>query len=97
VCRAWHGASRGSPPRLPNPVNLKRVITMIDDEDWTGMDVDVKGQAFEGLLEKAASKGKNRPKGRLSQCHSPLTPSRLRGFSSSAVPSTLSLSQPIEY
>jgi type I restriction enzyme M protein len=47
-----------SMPRLPNPVNLKRVITMIDDEDWTGMDVDVKGQAFEGLLEKAASEGK---------------------------------------
>jgi len=47
-----------SMPRLPNPVNLKRVITMIDEEDWTGMDVDVKGQAFEGLLEKAASEGK---------------------------------------
>ena len=41
-----------------NPVNLKRVIAMIDEEDWSSMDVDVKGAAFEGLLEKAASEGK---------------------------------------
>ena len=31
---------------------------MIDEEDWSAMDVDVKGAAFEGLLEKAASEGK---------------------------------------
>jgi type I restriction enzyme M protein len=47
-----------SMPRFNNPVNLKRIITMIDEEEWTAMDVDVKGQAFEGLLEKAASEGK---------------------------------------
>lgn len=45
-------------PRFNNPVNLKRLITMIDEEDWSSMDVDVKGAAFEGLLEKAASEGK---------------------------------------
>lgn len=45
-------------PRFNNAVNLKRLITMIDDEKWTEMDVDVKGAAFEGLLEKAASEGK---------------------------------------
>lgn len=45
-------------PRFNNPVNLKKVISMIDDEDWSSMDVDVKGAAFEGLLEKAASEGK---------------------------------------
>jgi type I restriction enzyme M protein len=45
-------------PRFSNPVNLKRVIAMIDEEDWSAMDVDVKGAAFEGLLEKAASEGK---------------------------------------
>jgi len=44
--------------RFSNPVNLKRVIALIDDEDWTSMEVDVKGAAFEGLLEKAASEGK---------------------------------------
>src|SRR5216110_3080632 len=45
-------------PRFNNPVNLKRVIAMIDEEDWSAMDVDVKGAASEGLLEKAASEGK---------------------------------------
>ena len=45
-------------PRFNNPVNLKRVIAMIDEEEWSAMDVDVKGAAFEGLLEKAASEGK---------------------------------------
>ncbi len=45
-------------PRITNPVNLKRIITMIDEEDWTSMDVDVKGQAFQGLLERSASHGK---------------------------------------
>ena len=47
-----------SVPRFNNPVNLKRLIAMIDEEDWSAMDVDVKGAAFEGLLEKAASEGK---------------------------------------
>jgi type I restriction enzyme M protein len=45
-------------PRFNNPVNLKRLITMIDDEEWSAMNVDIKGAAFEGLLEKAASEGK---------------------------------------
>ncbi|MBL7996698.1 N-6 DNA methylase [bacterium] len=45
-------------PRINNPVNLKRLINLIDEEDWTAMDVDVKGAAFEGLLEKSASEGK---------------------------------------
>ena len=45
-------------PRFNNPVNLKRLITMIDEEEWSAMDVDIKGAAFEGLLEKAASEGK---------------------------------------
>ncbi len=47
-----------SMPRFNNPVNLKRLITMIDEEEWSAMDVDVKGAAFEGLLERAASEGK---------------------------------------
>lgn len=45
-------------PRFNNPVNLKRIIAMIDEEQWSAMDVDVKGAAFEGLLEKSASEGK---------------------------------------
>ncbi len=47
-----------SMPRFNNPVNLKNLINLIDKEDWAAMDVDVKGAAFEGLLERAASEGK---------------------------------------
>src|SRR5271165_214264 len=32
--------------RFSNPVNLRRLISMIDEEEWSAMDVDVKGQAF---------------------------------------------------
>ena len=45
-------------PRFNNPVNMKKVINMIDEDEWSAMDIDVKGQAFEGLLERAASEGK---------------------------------------
>src|SRR5438105_9512554 len=48
----------GSMPRLSNPVYLKRLITLIDETEWTALDKDVKAEAFEGLLEKAASEGK---------------------------------------
>lgn len=47
-----------SMPRFNNPVNLKRLINLIDEVEWTELGVDVKGEAFEGLLEKAASEGK---------------------------------------
>lgn len=45
-------------PRFNNPVNLKRLINTIDETEWTELGVDVKAEAFEGLLEKAASEGK---------------------------------------
>jgi type I restriction enzyme M protein len=44
--------------RFSNPVNLKRLIGLIDEIEWTSLRVDVKAQAYEGLLEKAASEGK---------------------------------------
>ena len=44
--------------RFQNPVNLKKLIGLIDETEWTALDVDVKAAAFEGLLEKAASEGK---------------------------------------
>jgi type I restriction enzyme M protein len=47
-----------SMPRFNNPVNLKRLIAMIDEIAWTELYVDVKAQSFEGLLEKSASEGK---------------------------------------
>ena len=44
--------------RFNNPVNLKKLIGLIDETEWTSLNVDVKAAAFEGLLEKAASEGK---------------------------------------
>lgn len=38
--------------KIEQPVFLKKVITMIDEENWLGMDVDVKGAIYEGILEK---------------------------------------------
>lgn len=38
--------------KIEQPVYLKKVISMIDEEDWLGMDVDVKGAIYEGILEK---------------------------------------------
>lgn len=44
--------------KFNNPVNLKRLIALIDETNWTGLGVDVKAHAYEGLLEKSASEGK---------------------------------------
>jgi type I restriction enzyme M protein len=44
--------------RFNNPVNLKKLINLIDETEWTSLNVDVKAAAYEGLLEKAASEGK---------------------------------------
>jgi len=44
--------------RFTNPVSLKKLIGLIDETEWTSLNVDVKAAAFEGLLEKAASEGK---------------------------------------
>src|SRR2546428_502090 len=48
----------GAQSRFANPVNLKKLIGLIDETEWTSLDVDVKAAAFEGLLEKAAAEGK---------------------------------------
>jgi type I restriction enzyme M protein len=48
----------GAQSRFNNPVNLKKLLGVIDDIDWTALNIDVKAAAFEGLLEKAASEGK---------------------------------------
>ena len=48
----------GALSRFHNPVSLKKIISLTDETDWTGLDIDVKAMAFEGLLEKAASEGK---------------------------------------
>jgi type I restriction enzyme M protein len=42
----------GAQSRFKNPVNLKRLIGLIDETQWTALDVDVKAAAYERLLEK---------------------------------------------
>jgi type I restriction enzyme M protein len=48
----------GAQSRFNNPVNLKKLVSMIDEAEWSTLDVDVKAAAYEGLLEKAAAEGK---------------------------------------
>lgn len=48
----------GAQSRFTNPVSLKKLLGLIDETEWTSLDVDVKGAVFEGLLEKAAAEGK---------------------------------------
>ena len=48
----------GAQSRFSNPVSLKKLVTLIDEIEWTALGVDVKAEAYEGLLEKAASEGK---------------------------------------
>jgi type I restriction enzyme M protein len=41
--------------KVQDPAKLRRLIAdLIDREQWTSLDVDVKGDAYEGLLEKNA-------------------------------------------
>jgi type I restriction enzyme M protein len=44
--------------KFTKPVNLKRLIDLIDEIEWSGLNIDVKAQAYEGLLEKSAAEGK---------------------------------------
>lgn len=37
---------------ISKPVNLKKIISMIDEEEWLSMEGDVKGAIYEGILEK---------------------------------------------
>src|SRR2546427_9122992 len=48
----------GAQSRFNDPVSFKKLIGLIDETEWTALDIDVKAAAFEGLLEKAASEGK---------------------------------------
>ena len=48
----------GAQSRFTKPVSLKTLINQIDLTEWTALNVDVKADAYEGLLEKAASEGK---------------------------------------
>lgn len=45
---------RKSQNKIQDPAKLKRLIELINDETWVGMDIDVKGEIYEGLLQKNA-------------------------------------------
>ena len=46
--------------RISDPAKLRKLIVeLIDKENWTGLDADVKGDAYEGLLQKYAEDTKS--------------------------------------
>jgi type I restriction enzyme M protein len=48
----------GSLSKFREPVNLKKLIGLIDETRWSAIDVDIKADAYEGLLQKYASEQK---------------------------------------
>jgi type I restriction enzyme M protein len=48
----------GARNEFRSPVNLRSLIDLIDEIEWTSLDVDVKGEAYEGLLQKYAEEEK---------------------------------------
>ena len=44
--------------RFNKPTSLKQLLTTVDETEWTTLEVNIKADAFEGLLEKAAAEGK---------------------------------------
>jgi type I restriction enzyme M protein len=44
--------------RFNNPTNLKKLLNLINEIEWTSLDVDIKAAAYEGLLEKYAAEEK---------------------------------------
>jgi type I restriction enzyme M protein len=45
---------RKSQNKIQDPAKLKRLVELINDEIWVGLDIDVKGDIYEGLLRKNA-------------------------------------------
>lgn len=45
---------RKSQNKIQDPAKLKRLIELINSETWVGLDMDVKGDIYEGLLQKNA-------------------------------------------
>ncbi len=50
---------RKSQNKIQDPAKLRRLIELIDGETWIGLDIDVKGEIYEGLLEKNAQDTKS--------------------------------------
>ncbi|MFN0084122.1 MAG: N-6 DNA methylase, partial [Blastocatellia bacterium] len=45
---------RKSQNKIQDPAKLRRLIELINSETWVGLDMDVKGDIYEGLLQKNA-------------------------------------------
>ena len=45
---------RKSQNRIQDPAKIKRLLELINQETWMGLDIDVKGEIYEGLLQKNA-------------------------------------------
>ena len=45
--------------KIQDPAKLERLVELIDGETWIGMDIDIKGEIYEGLLEKNAQDTKS--------------------------------------
>jgi type I restriction enzyme M protein len=50
---------RKSLNKIQDPAKLRRLIELINQETWVGMDIDVKGEIYEGLLQKNAEDTKS--------------------------------------
>jgi len=50
---------RKSQSKIQDPAKLKRLIELINAETWIGMDIDIKGEIYEGLLQKNAEDTKS--------------------------------------
>lgn len=48
----------GAQNKIKEPNKLKKLFTLIDSETWMGLNVDVKGAIYEGLLAKNATETK---------------------------------------
>jgi len=45
--------------KIQDPAKLSRLVQMIDEQTWIGMEVDTKGELYEGLLQKNAEDTKS--------------------------------------
>ncbi|MES2885011.1 MAG: class I SAM-dependent DNA methyltransferase [Pseudomonadota bacterium] len=45
--------------KIQDPAKLTRLVQMIDEQSWVGMDADTKGDLYEGLLQKNAEDTKS--------------------------------------
>ncbi len=50
---------RKSSNKIRDPAKLRRLITLINEETWYGLPIDVKGAIYEGLLQKNAEDTKS--------------------------------------